>query len=211
MNRNPGDAHLEDRVLDRYLDGELGGEALTLAEAHLDGCGACRREVAVLRSLALELNALEAPEPPSGFDVRVLDAVLPRPAREKAFLLAASRAYGLVAAAAAALLAVMLVLGGPAPAERILASGISRGLGWLRVSVDTLWTGFVDLIKAGAGLKSVGAAIGSLFSGLETTAYALAPHIVLACVLTTILAALVLVWASRQPSQRGVPHVSLTL
>ena len=61
--------------LEEYLSGNLPLSALDRFQAHLDTCGACRREVDEIRTASVWLAALKPAgemEPPSGFAARVM-------------------------------------------------------------------------------------------------------------------------------------------
>ncbi len=203
--------HLDDEALSRYLEGDLSLPESGPLDAHLSECVACRRELSMHRVFLRELDQLEAPEPPPGFDAAVLAAVLPRPNESLVLVRAATRLYGGIAALAAALVLAVLTQTGPAPAERVLASGIATVVGGTLGFLRSAGSGFVDLVKAGGELVPLATTIRSFFNGLETAASALAPQVFLVALLVSTLAVLVLVWASSQARPRGVPHVSLTL
>ena len=57
--------HLPDDRLQALADGGA-------ADAHLDACETCRREVAAYRRLAARLSHLDLPEPPLGFAAAVM-------------------------------------------------------------------------------------------------------------------------------------------
>ncbi len=204
-------AHLSPEVRDRYLDEELAASERERVRSHLAGCARCRREVAVYRSLLDRLDRLPVPEPPPGFDVRILDAVLPRPSEAAVLMRLATRVYAVLTLLLAGSVAGVLAVWGAAPFEDLLATGIAGGvsgvLGFLRV----VGVGFVDLMKTVGDLIPLADAAGALVRGLETAASSLAPQVVLLTVLTLSLATLVLVWALAPARERGVPHVSLTL
>ncbi|HSJ17984.1 MAG TPA: zf-HC2 domain-containing protein [Solirubrobacterales bacterium] len=85
--------------------GTAAGDDRARALGHLAGCGACRRHVEELSSLADELLLLApAEEPPAGFESRVLRELEPRPERRRPRALVpalAAVAAGIAAAAAA--------------------------------------------------------------------------------------------------------------
>jgi len=69
--------------LEEYLSGSLPPVALHRFEAHLKTCGACRREVDEIGSVAGLLATLkpkEIADPPPGFVARCLQSVAERPA-----------------------------------------------------------------------------------------------------------------------------------
>jgi anti-sigma factor RsiW len=90
-------AHLDHRVLDRYLDEELPASERELVETHLHACAGCRRELRAYRVFLGALDRIPLPEPPAGFDVRILDAVLPRRREDPSLVHLATRAYGILA------------------------------------------------------------------------------------------------------------------
>jgi anti-sigma factor RsiW len=70
--------HLEDR-LQSYLDGALSPEEERAARAHLDGCAACRTELALLREVDDALRAWPVLPEPEGLAARVMAEVRASP------------------------------------------------------------------------------------------------------------------------------------
>ncbi|HVN06038.1 MAG TPA: zf-HC2 domain-containing protein [Bryobacteraceae bacterium] len=69
--------------LEEYLSGSLPPSAFDRFEAHLDACGACRREIEQIRDASgwlSELKPRETIEPPAGFTARVMQQAAERPA-----------------------------------------------------------------------------------------------------------------------------------
>ncbi|HEY6098232.1 MAG TPA: zf-HC2 domain-containing protein, partial [Anaeromyxobacter sp.] len=95
------------------LDGDVAPAALAEARRHLDGCGACRAELARLEAgVALLRAGSPAPEPSPWFATRLAArvAALPPPRRRLAFLRAVPwRLVGAGGLAAAVALGVVLV------------------------------------------------------------------------------------------------------
>jgi anti-sigma factor RsiW len=101
----------EDLVL--LLDEELAPDALAAARAHVDGCGACRGELARLEAgIALLRAGSPAPEPSPWFATRLEArlAALPPPRRGLAALLPAVPWRLVAVGGAAAILAAGVVL-----------------------------------------------------------------------------------------------------
>jgi hypothetical protein len=65
--------------LSAYLDEALAPEERSLVDAHLEGCAACRRELAALRGTVALLQRVEPARAPVGFVDRVVAAARPRP------------------------------------------------------------------------------------------------------------------------------------
>jgi anti-sigma factor RsiW len=87
--------HVEE-MLSPYLDGELPPELRGQVAAHLQGCPACRRELALLTRLEEVLGELPAPAP-APLAERVLAALPPRPRPWwQSLALAASLILGIV-------------------------------------------------------------------------------------------------------------------
>jgi len=65
--------------LDLYAAGELSPSAVEQMESHLQGCPACRKELAKLRKLETLLRTAATPPVPEGFAARVLTKAKERP------------------------------------------------------------------------------------------------------------------------------------
>ena len=63
------------RLLQDYVDGTLPSRQATAVSLHLQDCPACARRERELRALVAVLASLPRPEPPAGFDDRILAAV----------------------------------------------------------------------------------------------------------------------------------------
>lgn len=203
------DRHLNPGELDRYLDQDLVGDECVRAEAHLDACSACRREISVYSAFLGQLDSMPLPEVPAGFDVRILDAVLPRPSESEAVLRLAGRAYAAIAVVLAAVAATLLGTFGSSPVTGSLAPGITRVVSDSVDGFDTFVTGSINLFKAMGELLPLASALQATAHGIETAVFAMAPSMAVPLLMTLVLAALVLVWASTPARERGVPHVSL--
>jgi anti-sigma factor RsiW len=210
MSEKERTPHLEESILDRYVEMDLTVSERSDADVHLETCSSCRKTVAEYRSFLAELNGLPVPTPPPGFAARVLEAVLPQPNENALLIRFATKAYVGLAVGLAAVAAGVLGTAGPGPVAGTVASGFSRILGEALTSAQSLLVWFVDMIKAMVGLAPLARVMGSLAHGLETAAIALAPQYLTATALTLLLATLVLVWATTA-RERGVPHVSLSL
>src|SRR5215470_20045058 len=69
-------------LLGAHLDHELDARAAQELEAHLEGCAACRAELADLRALGEAARAhLSRFEPPAAFEARAARAIRPPPRR----------------------------------------------------------------------------------------------------------------------------------
>ncbi|MDT8368282.1 MAG: zf-HC2 domain-containing protein [Longimicrobiales bacterium] len=67
--------HLEDDVIQGYLDGRLAARAASRANRHLDGCAICRGEMEGYRQVARALEGLPELTPSTGFAEAVLAEV----------------------------------------------------------------------------------------------------------------------------------------
>jgi len=115
-------AHLGER-LSAYLDGELAGEALAAAEAHLAACAECRAALDDLRQLARRAQALD--DRPPGRDLwggiagrlaGTAPGVVPLRRRRFAFSLPQLAAAGIAIVALSSGAALLLTRGPRAPA-----------------------------------------------------------------------------------------------
>lgn len=61
--------------LSSYLDRELSNDEMYAIRAHLSECDGCRREEHELQTLKSLLGGMNAPEPPVGFDDRILRTI----------------------------------------------------------------------------------------------------------------------------------------
>lgn len=66
-------------LLAAYVDGELPPETMAQIDAHLLGCGRCRREVTVHQRLATRLSAVTRPAVSASFDDRLRAAIAAAP------------------------------------------------------------------------------------------------------------------------------------
>ncbi|QJR35267.1 zf-HC2 domain-containing protein [Gemmatimonas groenlandica] len=66
-------------LLAAYVDGELPPETMAQIDAHLLGCGRCRREVTVHQSLATRLSRVARPAVSAAFDDRLRAAIASAP------------------------------------------------------------------------------------------------------------------------------------
>jgi anti-sigma factor RsiW len=115
--------HLGER-LSAYLDGDLGGEALAAAEAHLAACAECRAELEGLRQLARRARTLDDRPPErdlwGGIAARLSGEAAPRiiPLRRRrfAFSLPQLAAAGIAIVALSSGAAVLLTRGARLPA-----------------------------------------------------------------------------------------------
>ena len=103
--------------LSAWLDGEAPAAEAAVLEAHLDGCAACRAELARLEALDEALGGLAVPVPP-GLAERVL-ARLPKQERPR-------RRWG-QSLALAACLVMGLLLGGSVARDLYLWTGANGG------------------------------------------------------------------------------------
>lgn len=204
-------AHPAPSLLDRFADGGLVGEEHASVSAHVADCRACDRTVREYRALFAALERIPAPEVPAGFSVRILDAVLPKPAEEKVLLRLAARAYAGVAVALSAIAAVVLGMSGPGPVTWAVAQGFSRSVDEGMATLRSAALGGLDLVLAILELAPLAGAASSVFRGFEAAALALSPNYLAVIGLMLSLATLVLIWALSPARERGVPHVSLTL
>ncbi len=204
-------AHPDHRVLERYLDEELPASEREFVETHLHACAGCRRELRAYQVFLGELDRLPRPELPAGFDVRILDAVLPR--HEDASLIhLVTRAYGILAAILGAIVLGVLAVAGPGPIRGVATGAVVEGVNGVLGVFGALGAGTVNLLRAIDDLVPLADAVAAILRSLETVATAtLAPQVLLVTVLTMMLATLVLVWAMSPARERGVPHVSLSL
>jgi len=112
--------HLGDR-LSSYLDGELSGEQLTAAEAHLAACAECRAALDDLRELTSRALSLDARPPErdlwNGIAARLptTPGVVPLRRRRFAFSLPQLAAAGIAVVALSSGAAVLLTRGARAP------------------------------------------------------------------------------------------------
>jgi len=203
--------HLPERLIDRYVDEDLDRTESARIETHLGACEACRLKVDEYRSFFTALKALPAPLLPSGFAVRILDAVLPARVKERKLVRVVTRAYAGVAVALSIVAAVALGMVGPGPSTALLAEGWSRSLGDSMALLRGTIMGGVDLVLAFLKLAPL-ANIGKLFIRvLETVTLSLPAHHLALVLLSVSLAVLVLAWAMASARERGVPHASLCL
>ena len=203
--------HLPERLIDRYVDDDLARVESARIESHLGACEACRVKVDEYRSFFTALKALPVPEVPSGFAVRILDAVLPARIKERKIVRVFTQAYASVAVALSVVAAVALGMVGPGPSTALLAEGWSRSLGDSMVLLRGTILGGVDLVLAFLKLAPL-ANIGKLFIRvLETVTLSLPAHHLALVLLSVSLAVLVLAWAMASARERGVPHASLCL
>jgi anti-sigma factor RsiW len=114
--------HLDER-LSAYLDGELDGEALATAEAHLAACAECRAVLDGLRQLTRRARTLDDRPPErdlwTGIAERLAGtapAVLPLRRRRFVFSLPQLAAAGIAIVALSSGAAVLLTHRSPAPA-----------------------------------------------------------------------------------------------
>lgn len=84
--------HLDGDALCDYAEGALGASARAAAEAHLQACADCRRELQAIRAYFLEMAGLEPAKAPANFLANVR-ARLPRPSPWKAVLLVFMRPW----------------------------------------------------------------------------------------------------------------------
>ena len=203
--------HLSERLIDDFVAGELDSTTRAAAEAHLDACASCRERASEYRSFFTALEHLPVPEPPAGFAVRILDAVLPARVKERKIVRVVTRAYAGVAVALSAVAAAALGVTGPGPFSVALAEGWSHsvedGLVVLRSSIVS----GVDVVLAVLELAPLARVGPLLVDLLETITLALPPQHMALLVLSVSLAILVLAWAMAPRRERGVPHVSLVL
>jgi hypothetical protein len=211
MPAKPPRQHLPESLLERFATGDVAAADRDRVAGHIDDCAACRRTVRVYRALTAELASLPMPVVPAGFDVRILDAVLPRPGEDAILLRVATRAYLALAVALSAVAAAILGVNGPTPVTRYVTFGFSRAVEGYVTSIRDFVLGAVDVGVAFLDLIPLASAMGSLVRSLETVAFSLSPVYQLALALTLLLATLVLVWAATPVRERGVPHVSLSL
>ncbi len=211
MNGMDERAHLAATVVERFADGDLPAPERILAERHLGACPRCRREVDSYRALFADLDRLEAAAPPFGFDLRILQAVFPRPSENAVLLRLATRAYAVLAVILAAVAGGVLLVAGPAPFENAVAGGIAKGVNGILNLFHLAGVAVGSVFKFVIDLLSLADAARALARGLEAAAVSLAPQVVFLVFLTVTLAALVLVWALKPVRERGVPHVSLSL
>ncbi len=100
--------HPNAATLGAYHDGELGGAALTDAEAHLAACPRCRQELREIDRLDAALGGLPALEPsPDVYDRVLARAARPRPRPDRAARFAPRRPLWALTIALAALAALV--------------------------------------------------------------------------------------------------------
>lgn len=206
MSDREHNAHPRESVVDRYVELDLSGTERTAVDIHLRDCPSCRTRVSEYRVFFDELGRLPVPEPPLGFAVRILDAI--KPSEEALLIRFATRAYAGVAVLLAAVAVGVLGTAGPGPVAGTAATGFSRILSDAVSSIQTIFLGSVDLLKAMFELAPIARVMGSLARGLETAVLSLAPQYFVVTALTLLLATFVLVWATTA-RERGVPHASL--
>jgi anti-sigma factor RsiW len=114
--------HLDDALAQRFVDGDLPGEARDACRAHAAACGECRALVESYRALAASLDALEVPDPGADFAAAVLARV---DARERH--LARERRLAVAIAASAALVAAVLLASAGAAAWAPALAGWTAG------------------------------------------------------------------------------------
>lgn len=112
--------------LQAYLDGALPPQEADAARAHLDGCDACRVELALLRQVDQALRAWPVLPEPEGLAARVMDAVQQKAAPPRLLeapwpWLRAHWSEALLGAAVAATIVVLLLSG------RALSARLARG------------------------------------------------------------------------------------
>lgn len=108
------DEHLNER-LSAYLDGELSGEELAAAEAHLAACGECRATLEGLRGVVWQARALDDRPPVKNLWPAIAER-LGSPAQADVVPIASRRrlAFSVPQLAAAAVLLMALSAGGTA-------------------------------------------------------------------------------------------------
>ncbi|HET7119999.1 MAG TPA: anti-sigma factor [Solirubrobacterales bacterium] len=127
--------------LGAYALGQLAGDERVALEAHLDGCEACRAELALLEPVALMLPHADpalftapAPQPPPELGARIEATIeaergeVKRRRRRRAF-----GGFALGGATAAAVTAVLLLFvlgsdGGGTPAQHVRFASLPRGV-----------------------------------------------------------------------------------
>lgn len=203
--------HLQERLIDDFVAGEIDPTMRDAAQAHLSACASCRERAEEYRSFFTALERLPVPEPPAGFAVRILDAVLPARVKERKIVRVVTRAYAGVAVALSAVAAAVLGVAGPGPFTVALAEGWSRSVGDGLVVLRSSIMGGVDVLLAVLELAPLARVGPLLVELLETITLALPPEHLALLLLSVSLAILVLAWAMTSPRERGVPHVSLVL
>jgi putative zinc finger protein len=211
MNGKNPNAHLPERLIDAYVDGDLDRADREAVETHVAGCPDCRLRVEEYQNFFAALDMLPIPEVPAGFAVRILDAVLPPRAPERKLVRLVTRAYAGVAVALSAVAAVVLGMSGPGPFTALLAEGWSRSVGDGLVNLRNVIVGGVDLVLALAKLAPLANVGRLLLRVLETVALAIPPQQLVLGLLSVSLAVFVLIWAMASARERGVPHASLFL
>jgi anti-sigma factor RsiW len=111
-------------MLQALVDGRLEVEARATLDAHVDGCDACRKELAELRRAKEEVGGMETPVIPPGLVARVRGAL---DAEDAGVGLRGRLPIWLPLAAVAALIALVLVVplawrGGTDPGEAVRAA-----------------------------------------------------------------------------------------
>lgn len=204
-------AHPDHRVIERYLDEELPASERELVEAHLHACAGCRRELRSYEGFLGELDRLPLPELPAGFDVRILDAVLPRRREDAALIHLATKAYAILAGVLGAIVLGVLAVAGPGTIRGVATGAVVEGVSGVLGVFGALGAGTVNFLRAIDDLVPLADAAAAILRSFETVATAtLAPQVLLVTVLTLLLATLVLVWAMSPARERGVPHASLS-
>ncbi len=209
MNTN----HPTQDMLERWLDDDIGEADRVEVDAHLSTCAACRREVESYRALFAELDRIPSPEPPVGFDVRVLDAVLPKKVSEIAAVLRLmSGAYAAMAVMVSVVASAIVLVAGTERTNAAFGFIVDRIVVRAGNVIESFSVGAIDLLKAAGDLLSAMGPAQTLLRGLETAATAaLGTQIAYVFALTLTLAALILVRALSSARERGVPHASLSL
>lgn len=148
--------HLDDALLNEYLDGALAPAARAVADAHLAACPVCAARLARYRALFADLDAL--PDAPLTRDLSATVTARLRPRREAALRPALRWVFAAQAVLGAVLLAVAarLVLTPPVLAEIGLASQTwAAAAGQALAGLSAEWSGLLAALAQwwSAGLE----------------------------------------------------------
>lgn len=116
------------RLMDRWLDGELGPEQARAVALHMEGCPSCSAQAAQALDLNRILDALPAPKAPGGLKRRILTAI--RNEQDRFSLADWWRSLGAAARGAALAMALAgILLGGLMGRQTGTVSGTEQAQG----------------------------------------------------------------------------------
>lgn len=176
MMRCPNPVLLED-----HAEGLLSGREAEDVEAHLAGCGTCRRSVEERKRWLEVFGSLPQLEPPPGFARRVVESAFPAPARGRR--LWPALAAGL---ASLSLVATLLVVTGVCDLPSLMNS--SGKLAWAGLK-DAASTGAKALRLVAAVFQSLAQLLRAVWNGIEALTGTVPPQVhVLALAAMAVLA-----------------------